>query len=115
MTPLEKALKRSIAIKGRDYVVTLTPSALKITLKGRRIGLELPWEELVSGERALAVALQASVGQFEADAETRSSAATKISKQRNGKVQTASTQKMSKGAARGRLPAGSSIKKARRR
>ena len=87
MTPLEKALRRSITIKGKDYVVTLTPSALKITLKGHRIGLELPWEELVSGERALAVALQASVGQFEADA----------------------------GAARRQLPAKSTVKKTRRR
>ena len=114
MTPLEKALRRSITIKGKDYVVTLTPSALKITLKGHRNGLELPWEELVSGERALAVALQASVGQFEAETEPRSHAAAKTSTQRNGKAPSAPAQKM-KGAARKHLPGGSILKKARRR
>ena len=67
MTPLEKTLKRSIKIDHRDYVVTLSPDALKITQKGHRIGLELKWSELVSGESALAVALQASVGKFDSD------------------------------------------------
>ncbi len=65
MTPLEKTLKRALRIDGRDYVVTLTPDALKITEKGRRLGLELPWADLIGGETALAMALQASIGRLQ--------------------------------------------------
>jgi hypothetical protein len=65
MTPLDKTLKRALNIRGRDYVITLSPGALKITQKGRRIGLELKWAEIVSGESALAVALHASLGKFQ--------------------------------------------------
>ena len=65
MTPLEKTLKRALRINGRDYVVTLSPDALKITEKGHRLGLELPWADLISGDSALAIALQASVGRLQ--------------------------------------------------
>ncbi len=65
MTPLDKTLKRLLNINGREYVVTLTPNALKITEKGHRLGVELKWADLVSGESALAVALHASVGKFQ--------------------------------------------------
>jgi hypothetical protein len=65
MTPLEKTLKRALRIDGRDYVVTLSPDALKITEKGHRLGLELPWADLISGDSALAIALQASVGRLQ--------------------------------------------------
>jgi len=67
MTPLDKSLKRALKIDGRDYVVTLTPDALKITQKGHRLGVELKWPDLVSGESALAVALHASIGKFQDD------------------------------------------------
>src|ERR1700722_15703752 len=64
MTPLDKSLKRALKINGHDYVVTVTPDALKVTQKGHRLGVELKWADLVSGESALAVALHASVGKF---------------------------------------------------
>lgn len=64
MTPLHSTLKRALAIDGRDYVLTLTETALKLTLKGKRNGVELPWLQLVNGEAALAVALHASLGAF---------------------------------------------------
>src|ERR1700683_46223 len=67
MTPLDKSLKRVLNISGRDYVITLTPDALKITQKGHRLGVELKWPDLVSGESALAVALHASIGKFQDD------------------------------------------------
>jgi len=70
MTPLDKSLKRALMIKGRDYVIHLAPNALKITEKGRRLGLELKWADLISGESALAVALHASLGKFAADAKS---------------------------------------------
>jgi hypothetical protein len=67
MTPLDKSLKRALTIDGHDYVVALTPDALKITRKGHRLGVELKWAELVSGQSALAVALNASLGKFQED------------------------------------------------
>lgn len=63
MTPLQKPLKRLLTINGQDYVIVIAPDGLKLTPKGRRKGIELQWEALVNGEAALAVALQASVGQ----------------------------------------------------
>jgi len=71
MTPLDKSLKRLLKIGGHDYVVTLTPDALKITRKGHRLGVDLKWADLVSGESALAVALRASVGKFQDEVPTR--------------------------------------------
>jgi hypothetical protein len=65
-TPLHSTLKRALTIDGREYVVTLTEAALKLTLKGKRNGFEVAWTQLVNGEAALAVALHASVGAFAA-------------------------------------------------
>ena len=65
-TLLEKTLKRELSIGGRAFIVAITPDGLKLTLKGRRKGLELEWQALVSGDAALAVALNASIGKFAA-------------------------------------------------
>jgi hypothetical protein len=67
MTPLDKNLKRLVRINGDDYVITLSPMSLKLTQKGRRQGLELLWNDLISGEAALATALHASLGRFPTD------------------------------------------------
>jgi hypothetical protein len=64
-TPLRTTLKRTLTIDGREFVVTLNPVGLKVTLKGKRNGVELAWKELVNGDAALAVALQASIGGFD--------------------------------------------------
>jgi hypothetical protein len=63
MTKLEKELKREISIDDKAYVVTISPQGLKLTEKGRRKGQELSWKDLVSGDTALATALNASVEQ----------------------------------------------------
>ncbi len=63
MTKLEKELKREISIDDKPYVVTISPQGLKLTEKGRRKGQELSWKDLVSGDTALATALNASVEQ----------------------------------------------------
>jgi hypothetical protein len=60
-TKLDKSLKREIQIKGKPFVVTIDPEVLKLVGKGRRKGLEIRWDELISGEAALAAALQASI------------------------------------------------------
>ena len=60
-TKLDKALKREIAINGDPYVVTITPEGFTLVPKGKRKGYTLAWEAFVSGEAALATALNASV------------------------------------------------------
>lgn len=62
-TKLDKTLKREITIRGKPFVVSLSPQGLKLVGKGRRKGLELSWEDLTSGDAALATALNASVAQ----------------------------------------------------
>jgi hypothetical protein len=64
MTPLQKPLKRLLTINGQDYVIAISLDGLKLTPKGKRKGIEIQWEALVSGEAALAVALHASIGQL---------------------------------------------------
>ncbi len=61
-TKLERPLRREVAIEGQPYMVTLSPEGLKLVPKGKRKGLELAWKALVSGEAALASALNASLG-----------------------------------------------------
>ena len=61
VTELHGTLKRQVSIKGRPYVVALDDSGIKLTLKGRRNGQQLKWSDLVSGDAALAVALNASL------------------------------------------------------
>jgi hypothetical protein len=60
-TKLEKSLKREIEIKGNAYMLTIDPDGLKLVEKGRRKGLELAWKDIVSGDAALAAALNASL------------------------------------------------------
>jgi hypothetical protein len=62
-TKLEKPLKRELEIKGQAYILTITPNGLKLTMKGRRKGQELEWKDLVSGDAAIAVALNASLAE----------------------------------------------------
>lgn len=60
-TKLEKALKREIIVDGNPYVLTIDPEGMKLTAKGRRKGQELRWADLLSGQAALAEALNASL------------------------------------------------------
>ena len=62
-TRLERPLKREIDVGGKPYILTVSPEGLKLVEKGRRKGQELTWRALVSGEAALAVALNASLEQ----------------------------------------------------
>lgn len=69
-TLLDRTLKRELRINGRPFIVALSPEALKLTVKGKRKGLELQWDALVSGETALAVALNASLSAFKSGPES---------------------------------------------
>jgi hypothetical protein len=60
-TKLDKSLKREIHIDGQAYMLTIDPAGMKLVPKGRRNGLELAWKTLISGDAALATALNASL------------------------------------------------------
>lgn len=61
-TRLDGPLKRELTINGTDYTLTIAPQGLTLVLKGKRKGFELEWTALVSGDAALATALNASLG-----------------------------------------------------
>lgn len=63
MTKLEGILRREISIDGKPFTLAISPEGLKLTPKGARKGRELLWKDLVSGDAALAVALNASVSE----------------------------------------------------
>ncbi len=64
MTRLDKTLKRELKIKGKPHVLTVDPDGFKLTKKGRRKGIEIRWADLVSGDAAMSVALNASLGRL---------------------------------------------------
>ncbi|MFV7453942.1 hypothetical protein ACNPMX_03935 [Stenotrophomonas maltophilia] len=63
MTPLDIPLRRELDIDGQPYTLIVDPEGLKLVEKGRRKGITLRWQDLVSGDAALATALQASLRQ----------------------------------------------------
>ena len=63
LTQLEAPLRRGLTIDGAAYVLTITPTGFQLTPKGRRKGFEMDWLAFVSGDAALATALNASVAQ----------------------------------------------------
>jgi hypothetical protein len=65
-TKLDHPLKREVDIDGRPYTLTISPEALNLVPKGRRKGYELRWVDLVSGDAALATALNASLARVAA-------------------------------------------------
>ena len=62
-TKLDGALRREIVVGGDAYTLTITPQGLKLVRKGRRKGQEISWEAIVTGDAALATALNASLAQ----------------------------------------------------
>jgi len=60
-TRLESPLRRELFIDGQAYTLTIAPEGFKLVPKGKRIGHEMAWQALVSGDAALATALNASL------------------------------------------------------
>ena len=60
-TKLESELKRELFIDGTPYTLSITPDRFVLALKGRRKGVEISWSDLISGDAALATALNASL------------------------------------------------------
>jgi len=48
-TKLNKQLKREIEVDGKPYMITLTPEGVKLTEKGKRLGREHTWKDLLGG------------------------------------------------------------------
>ena len=61
MTPLDKPIKRALTLGNKTYTLVIDPDGMKLTEKGRRRGVGLRWEDILSGDAGLAAALQASV------------------------------------------------------
>ena len=64
MTKLDKPLKRELRIRNVPFVLTLDADGFRLTKKGRRKGIEIAWKDLVSGDAAMAAALNASIGRL---------------------------------------------------
>jgi len=60
-TILDKTLRRELSIDGRAYTLALSPEGLTLTVKGHRKGVQLAWRALISGDAAMAAALNASL------------------------------------------------------
>ena len=60
-TRLDKPLKREIEVDGRLYTVTLSPEGVKVVEKGKRLGRELSWQTIVSGDAELRESLRISL------------------------------------------------------
>jgi hypothetical protein len=62
VTALDKELKRQVTIDGVDYTVAVDPDGLRLIGKGKRKPeVELRWRDLLSGDAAMAAALNASL------------------------------------------------------
>lgn len=48
-TKLDKPLRRELDIGDKIYTLVIDPQGLKLTEKGRRIGEELSWTQILNG------------------------------------------------------------------
>lgn len=60
-TKLDKTIKREIDVDGALYTVTISPDGVKVVEKGKRLGRELSWRSIISGDAALAEDLRISL------------------------------------------------------
>ena len=60
-TKLDKSIKRELEHKGQAYTITISPEGVKVVPKGRRNGIEVSWDSIISGDATLNSNLSASV------------------------------------------------------
>jgi len=53
-TKLNKQLKREIEVDGKPYMITLSPEGVKLTEKGKRLGREHTWKDLLGNDSGAA-------------------------------------------------------------
>jgi hypothetical protein len=63
-TKLNKQLKREIDVDGKPYMITLSPEGVKLTEKGKRLGREHTWKELLGGEASATTSSGSSFGEI---------------------------------------------------
>jgi hypothetical protein len=62
VTVLDKELKRQVSVDGAQYTVAFDNEGFRLTGKGKRKpDVDLRWRDLLSGDAAMAVALNASL------------------------------------------------------
>jgi hypothetical protein len=61
-TKLNKLLKREIDVDGKPYMVTLSPAGLKLTEKGKRLGREHTWKDLLGADTATSANEESAFG-----------------------------------------------------
>jgi hypothetical protein len=61
VTKLDRPLKREVVVDGAPYTLTISADGFMLAPKGRRKGYSLSWIDLVSGDAALATALNATL------------------------------------------------------
>jgi hypothetical protein len=52
-TKLDKTIKRELDVDGKLYTIAIATDGLKITEKGKRLGQELSWRSIISGDASL--------------------------------------------------------------
>lgn len=60
-TKLTQELRRQVLVDKQPYTLVVSPEGLRLAEKGHRKGIELKWKDLLSGDAALAAALNASM------------------------------------------------------
>jgi hypothetical protein len=63
-TLLDKPIKRELSLNGALYTVTISTEGVKIVAKGKRLGHEISWETLLSGDAELRRDLNISVDAY---------------------------------------------------
>jgi hypothetical protein len=60
-TKLDKAIKRELVHGDKTYTITIAPEGIKVVEKGKRNGIELSWDSIISGDASLSGDLKSSV------------------------------------------------------
>jgi hypothetical protein len=50
-------------VNGEPYTLTIAPEGLKLVPKGKRLGHEVAWKDVLSGQTGLAAAMKGSLDQ----------------------------------------------------
>ena len=58
---LDKPLKRELQLGHQTYTVTISPLGVRIVEKGRRLGQEVSWEDILTGEAKMQSDLRKSL------------------------------------------------------
>jgi hypothetical protein len=61
-TKLNKQLKREIDVDGKPYMITLSPDGVKLTEKGKRLGREHTWKDLLGAATTTSTAAESAFG-----------------------------------------------------